>query len=77
MTQTVPQIGNKVARYSQYVDAVYGIISAIVETKSGIDYVVTTEHGETFTALNLCSFEERDTWGYSTITDYYWPNTNN
>ena len=77
MNAAAPQIGNKVARYSQYVDAVYGKISAIVETKSGIDYVVTTEQGETFTALNICSFEERDTWGYSTIIDCYWPNTNN
>lgn len=77
MTNNTPQIGDKVARYSQFVDAVYGKISAIIETKTGVDYIVTTDQGETFTAINLRNFENRDFWGYSTMADYYWPNNNN
>lgn len=77
MTHKTPQIGDKVARYSQFVDAVYGVISEVIETKNGVDYVVTTEQGHAFTAVNLRSFEQRDSWGYSTMADYYWPANNN
>lgn len=77
MTNNTPKIGDKVARYSQFVDAVYGVISGIVETSKGVDYIVTTESGYAFTAANLKDFANRDYNGYSTTADYYWPNTNN
>ena len=72
-----PAVGDKVARYSQFVDAVYGVISQIVETSKGINYIVTTEAGDMITATNLRNFANRDNSEYSTMADYFWPTANN